>query len=314
MKAILSGFNVVAGNIGIILLPVALDAFLWLGPRLTFSSLAAKGLKWLAQMQATTGQTQAIPQTVKDVLANINLFSTLRSFPLGVFSLMLFNLSAQTPLGPRINWDVSNLFALFGLPILLIPVGCLLGSLYYYMVSRAALQRNPGPGLVRAAMHSLLLAGAWQFIFGIAFFVVLLPFMAVLQLLSGNFIVSLIFLMIVSWPLTWVGLLVFFSAHAVFTDSKNAFASIGQTFRMLRFGMPPMGWFALMALIISRGMDLLWLSAPAESWMTLIGIFGHAFVSTGLLAASFIFYRDLSSWVEEALQWLNTHQIRSARA
>lgn len=108
--------------------------------------------------------------------------------------------------------------------------------------------------------------------------------------------------------------MVFFSTHAVFIQSKNAFASLLQNFRVLRYGLPPMGWFALMAVIISHGMDLLWLIPPAESWMKLVGIFGHAFISTGLLSASFIFYRDLSTWVEEALQWLKTHQVTSAQA
>jgi hypothetical protein len=38
--------------------------------------------------------------------------------------------------------------------------------------------------------------------------------------------------------------------------------------------------------------------------MTLFGIFGHAFISTALLAASFIYYRDLNDWVEAILVWM----------
>jgi hypothetical protein len=48
--------------------------------------------------------------------------------------------------------------------------------------------------------------------------------------------------------------------------------------------------------------------------MTLVGILGHAFVSTSLLAASFIFYQDMQTWIEAALQWMKTNQITSARA
>jgi len=75
-----------------------------------------------------------------------------------------------------------------------------------------------------------------------------------------------------------------------------------------------MGWFALIAIVISQGMDLIWLIPSADNWMALVGIFGHAFISTGLLAASFIFYRDMSTWVDEALAWVKTHQITSAQA
>ena len=58
----------------------------------------------------------------------------------------------------------------------------------------------------------------------------------------------------------------------------------------------------------------LWHAAPADSWMMGVGILGHAFISTSLLAASFIYYRDLNLWIETALQWLNKHNKSSAQA
>jgi hypothetical protein len=61
-------------------------------------------------------------------------------------------------------------------------------------------------------------------------------------------------------------------------------------------------------------MDIVWLKPAIDSWMALVGIFGHDFITTDLLAGSFIFYRDLNSWVDEALAWVKTHQITSAQA
>jgi hypothetical protein len=83
---------------------------------------------------------------------------------------------------------------------------------------------------------------------------------------------------------------------------------------MLRYALPPLGWFAMLAIIISQGMDMLWRVPPAESWMMGIGILGHAFICTGLLAASFIYYRDLNAWIESAQQWLKKQNTSSARA
>ena len=42
----------------------------------------------------------------------------------------------------------------------------------------------------------------------------------------------------------------------------------------------------------------IWLGVDQGNWLTLISIAGHAFVSTGLVAATFIFYRDrvLRDW------------------
>jgi hypothetical protein len=39
-----------------------------------------------------------------------------------------------------------------------------------------------------------------------------------------------------------------------------------------------------------------------SSWLAFIGIVGHAFVVTGLLAATFVYYRDATRWVERVQQ------------
>jgi hypothetical protein len=36
--------------------------------------------------------------------------------------------------------------------------------------------------------------------------------------------------------------------------------------------------------------------------MLLVGIFGHAFISTTLLAASFVYYRDMSDWLQNVYE------------
>jgi hypothetical protein len=34
----------------------------------------------------------------------------------------------------------------------------------------------------------------------------------------------------------------------------------------------------------------------------LVGILGHAFISTTLLAASFVYYRDMSNWLQNVYE------------
>jgi hypothetical protein len=58
----------------------------------------------------------------------------------------------------------------------------------------------------------------------------------------------------------------------------------------------------LMILILSEGLDLLWRLPAESSWLAVVGVVGHAFVATSLLAASFVYYRDASRWVERKLQ------------
>lgn len=312
VNALVSGFNAITGNLAVILFPVALDVFLWLGPRLKVYALFQPGIQDLTTFQQST-LTLLPSLTSADIAkswAEFNLFSILRTYPLGVFSLMLDNQSGNSPLGARLNWEIPNWLVLISAFVLLTCAGLFLGSLYFYFVSRVALKPKTGPGLLRVIFHSLLIWSVWT---AVCFMV--RPFLqfGALLLMNNQIIVLLIFLLL-AWPVTWAGFMIFFSTHGVFALSKDAFDSLGQNFRLLRYGMPPMGWFALMAIVISQGMDMVWHNPAIDSWMALIGIFGHAFITTGLLAGSFIFYRDLNSWVDDALIWVKTHQITSARA
>jgi hypothetical protein len=311
VNALVNGFNVVANNVGVILFPVLFDTLLWLGPRLKVATLFEPMIQDVMRMQATVKDFPVTPQMLSDFWNGFNLFSVLRTFPLGIFSLMSANLSEISPLGTRLDWNVSGFLLALFLLLLLTLLGWLGGSFYYYAVSRAALKPEKGANLLFAVFNSLLLSGTWALV-GL---IVSLPAVFVLGLLllinqTMAWIVNLLVVLFI----VWMALPVFFSLHGIFIRTQNAFISIWQSFRMVRYGLPSLGWFAMLAIIISQGLDMLWRIPPTDSWMALVGILGHAFVSTSLLAASFIYYRDMQTWVEAALQWIKTNQITSARA
>ena len=54
------------------------------------------------------------------------------------------------------------------------------------------------------------------------------------------------------------------------------------------------------------GLDLIWTIPAENSWLILFSIFGHAFISTAILAASFTLYAELDRWQQlnyEFLDW-----------
>jgi hypothetical protein len=57
--------------------------------------------------------------------------------------------------------------------------------------------------------------------------------------------------------------------------------------------------FIMLAILGNQGLKIVWQIPPENSWLMVISIIGHAFVTTGMLAASFIYYQDLIRWVEE---------------
>jgi len=42
--------------------------------------------------------------------------------------------------------------------------------------------------------------------------------------------------------------------------------------------------------------------------MTLVGITGHAFITTALLAASFVYYRDMNAWLQTVFEKMQQKQ------
>jgi hypothetical protein len=75
-------------------------------------------------------------------------------------------------------------------------------------------------------------------------------------------------------------------------------------FQLTRFTLPSSSLFVLLVFLVGSGLNSLW-SVPAEdSWLAGIGILGHAFITTALLASSFVYYRDMTAWVQTVLERL----------
>ena len=313
IKALVNGFNAITGNIIVILFPLALDLFLWLGPRLKADSLLTPFFDALPDIQAQVpaDQAQLFAQYLNEFRTGLNLFSVFRTVPLGVFSLMSTSISEKSPLGLRFAFSMPDFLTSFSAILFLTLAGWIAGSLYFRAVSKAAIKPTSGPGIFRGIFQSILLSGSWMLFFILSY----IPIIIIVWLTTlVNSTIRTIVMVILSLPAVWILLVVFYSFYGIFTNSQNAFSSIRSSMRLLRYGLPPLGWFTMLVILISQGMDLLWRSAPPESWMMGVGIVGHAFVSTSLLAASFIYSQELNIWIETALQWLKKQNNSSAQA
>jgi len=60
-------------------------------------------------------------------------------------------------------------------------------------------------------------------------------------------------------------------------------------------------------------LNYLWSVPPNNSWMLLIGIAGHAFITTALLAASFVYYRDMNIWLQTVFEQVKQNQTITGR-
>ena len=308
IPSLVEGFNAVAGRIHLIFFPIAIDLFLWFGPLVRVKDLLMPVMARAAELsgEAYGEQGAEIIRSSNELwaalLEEFNLLFGLRSYPIGIPSLMVSQGAQQNPLGALRIIEVASFDNAFFMVLGLSAVGIILGSLYFILVARAA-NKVSDPfslsGFFRSAGQSLLLS-----IF-LLLMVIVLGFPAMCLISSLVLFLpglgSLPF-MLIGLAFVWIMLPMAFSPHGIFIGGMNASRSIVTSFKLVRSMMAGSGMFLIMVIMLSYGLDALWSTPGVESWMLLVGIFGHAFISCGLLASTFVFYREGLKWLSEVLK------------
>lgn len=305
-----AGFNVVSNRVVLIILPVLLNIFLWLGPRVSVGQWYGSLLdNWITVLKrgGFSGSeleiyTENAPILV-DFMQKLNWLGWVRTLPIGIPSLMLDlpeKFPVQNPLGIQSVIQLSSFAVVMGSILGLTLIGWLGGGLYFRIVAGASLgEEEAGIGLVRAFAQTILLSVLW----GIGSVIIILPLLLIVSLLSAiNPLLAQAAFFIILFFMFWLVVPLFFTPHGIFVRKQNAFVSIMSSLRMSRFTLPTSSMFVLSVFLLSRGLSYLWLIPAGDSWMLLVGILGHAFISTTLLAASFVYYRDMNDWLQNVYE------------
>ena len=304
IASLMRGFDSVANHILVILPPVLLDLFLWLGPHLRLKSFLQPLVDQLPAMAKAFPSNfppmAPIQQFLTSVIEQFNLFMILRTFPVGATSLLSLQMPELTPLGTPPNLDAGSFLGILGWVFLLVLLGWVVGAIYFFWISGVALKPER-LSLWKSIQQTLLLSIIWL---GLLFVLGLPTYVVVSIIYSISSTLGQIIFFVGALLLVWLIIPVFFSVHGIFILQLDAFRSILGSLRMVRFTLPNTGLFLLMFVIINTGMNFLWNTPSDNSWWMLVGIAGHAFVSTALLAASFIYYRDINAWLTAVLDQL----------
>lgn len=303
ISSITAGFEAVARHPYLILPPILLDLFLWFGPRIRVKEIAAPFITSLQQppeiQNADFSQLfTATKELYLLLIERFNLFSGLRSLPVGIPSLISSLSPIANPIGNPITWEAGSLN--FALLFWLVTglVGMLGASIYFSLVNRVVNRDdhpiNPGTiGWQTLQLVSLtiicIIAGLFILLPAmmlVSFLTVLSPVLGqVAMFAAGLFILSLL-----------VPLL--FAPQGIYMQHLTANHAIVASSRLTRLNRPSVSLFFLAMVILSQGLAMLWQVPDENSWFLLVGIAGHALVSTSLLASIFIFYRENIKWAQ----------------
>jgi hypothetical protein len=318
-----AGFDTVSSHVWLILLPLLLDIFLWLGPRLSVDRLVNPFFRIVFNQARTTLTSSTDLQLFTDYQAAfdalierfnlLSLLGRLQMFPVGISSLLAQTMPVETPFGSQDAMQVSSIPGLLGLSFLFIVIGWIAGGLYFRWVAGIALGDANGMTMISfswAILQTLILSLIWL----IGLMLIVIPMMTILTLLTflSPLLASgaLLLVLLLSF---WLIIPLFFTPHGIFVRRQNAFHSIFTSLRMARFTLPTSGLFVLCVFLLSTGLNYLWSVPTDDSWMLLVGIAGHAFITTALLAASFVYYRDMNVWLQTVFEQLQHKRGLPAR-
>ncbi len=310
INSIKAGFDRIASHITAILMPFFLNLFMWLGPRLhlsdLFNSVKIEVINIWQRGGVPAEDIQRVLGFYESTIPGINLFWLLRTFPIGISSLLLPHSPSATPLGNSIILQVNAL----NFPawiLILIGAGWIGGGLYYRSVAWISMPEDvPTINVFSAIMQTIFIS----FASGIVVIVIGVPLLLLLFLvIQLNVILANLFILFISLGSMWVIVPLFFWPHGVFVKKQNFITSVLGSIQLTRFTLPTSSLFVLTIFLLSFGLNFLWSIPPEDSWMTLFGIFGHSFVTTALLAGSFIYYRDMSIWLQTVIEKLRPNNM-----
>lgn len=330
IESLTTGFETVASHIGLALLPASLDLFLWLGPRLSVYPFTQNLIKQVGDVPASNSICGPGAQPfimLLNLAGEQNVFHGLSTAPLGVPVLTGGYPLDSAPVGPTVILGIDNGLVFLTLAITFIILGLLLGAIYFVSIgsrvgdaarpSRREIAKRVLVNWTRLTALSLIIAvfaSLLGFIAVLLFGILQVAILVVGDVTAAGFDYCLAALrvsrILAGASALWIALFFAFSVHGMVMKNRGVLGSMWDSIRIVHWNLLPAAGLFILIYVIDWGLGYLWTLPAPQSWLTLAGIAGHAFVSTGLVASTFVFYQDRYRWWTEMRQWLLVEQKR----
>jgi len=307
IQALLDGFNTIANRPFLILLPVLLDLFLWFGPSWRVDDYFQPLIQGLFESPFFSSPEyselfDSLKEIWEEITTNLDLAFSLHTLPIGVPSLMVSKPPFINPFG---NAPVINLrteLQIIMVWLLFVLTGYLLGSLYF---------RNISVNVITAGEDNTLNQFLKTFS-QIILMPIILVFILIILTIPALFLFTLInfisptisqFLMIAGgFAFLWILMPLIFTPHSVFLFKQNLIPAMMTSIRIVRTSMGKTAWYLLLCVLLIEGLNFLWMSPDVDNWLLLVGILGHAFIVTGVIASSFYFFIDATKYAQSIME------------
>lgn len=304
LESLSKGFELLWFNPWILLVPIALDVFLWVGPTLN--------ARPIFQRLVTLVTLSTPPNASAETLENLALFKqTLQTAGdslnvLGVLATgmpSIIGFQPPTEIAARVQWVIGDPLVLGGVLVLALIGAVLIAGVYLELVARP-IRRNAIAASffarwLRACVDLILLAllvilGLSVLLFPVA---VVAGFLSLVSQTLGSLLLvggmTLMFLVL---------LYLAFAVPAIFVGGVNAVQAIIHSVSIFRFDLWSAARMVFVVYLLRSGFTLIWEFFMTNLWGVVFVVIANAFLSSALIAAEMIFYKDRRYWWQKAYE------------
>lgn len=229
--------------------------------------------------------------SLSDLADQINLFTYLSLPVIGVPTLMGGLVPLDTPLQPFV-WEVDSVLIWSLLFVGLTLVGLVLSAVYFSLIAAALRsdQQETAPFLqfLVVSLFRLFLLSLVFLVLLLVIWLPMLPIVLIMALVGGQFGASIILMT----GFAFVAIYMAFSIQGIFLNGRPTGRALVESVRLVRRHMSSTMALFLVVIFLRGLLNMLWRLVDNGTWLTFVSILAHSFVSTALVAATFIFYRD----------------------
>jgi hypothetical protein len=313
IEALSAGLDAALRHPWLLLIPVLLDVFLWVGPRMQAPALYRSFEPTLRQMTTTMTSPEArlaaqeLGKAAERFLTQYNLFAWLSA---GLIGVPVVNGGADATLKlvtgslPSL-WQVDSLDGYLLVFVLLTTVGLFISALFWTMLGDFV-RGEPwqAAGWLRRSL------GVWKKLLLLTIAVVGLALMSIFPLSMVMFTISAVSAglasivpLLVAAVAAWIVLVCLFTPHGLVLYQMTLSRAVSTSSMIVRANFAATVGLAVIAMAISIGTGLIWEWVAADSWLRLIAMAGNALVGTGLIVASLLFYQNRVTILFESHRW-----------
>jgi hypothetical protein len=300
IESLSRGFETVAGRLGLALLPVLLDLLLWVGPRISLrpAIMAYYQEIWQPTINSFESDVQvAFADFTSMILDAAENMPPLYLPLLGAPSLMAWNEAEPLPFDYLpVVWQIATPWGVVAANLAALAAGFLLSTIYMTVIAEAVRAGNEKLNwrlMMIRLPRNILWLGILAAVLPVVLLVIYMPF----AVLGGSIAMfSSVVGLLIDWAgrllVLWITLFLLFSIHGILLNNRGPLGALWDSLRVVQWNLSSTIMLILLVVVLNIALTYVWDLAPMGSWLAPVAIAGNAFITTGLVTATFVYFKD----------------------